>query len=144
MTTPRPEQVKLSEAIVAILELAPALIEREQTKLEGITGETFGERQSREWHSERIDSLRGLLASACRAACDFQVRSASGKKRRPGWRLICDAAAALIGAALLNARGEIPSFNDGPALIVLRRAMAHVEGKERAITALREAFRQKY
>jgi hypothetical protein len=44
---------------------------------------------------------------------------------------------------MLQAGHQSPNFNGGPALEVLQCAMYHLEGKERLLAELREAFRNK-
>jgi hypothetical protein len=133
----------LSKAIVTILEVAPDFLATAETRSQEITGEEFSDRMHRKWHQDRARALRGLLLGAREAAVEFPVLSTGGRKKPPFWRLTAQSAASFIAAAMLQAGHKSPNFNGGPALEVLQRAMHHLEGKERPLAQLREAFRRK-
>ncbi len=135
------ENRRLSEAIQTIIEIVPEMIQREEGRLLEFTGNGFEDRMQRTWHDRRARALRALRLAATFGAGDFTVRSKGGVKQRPAWKMIADSAASLIASAMLQAGHSSPNFDGGPALAVLQRAMAHVEGKERPVSQLREAFR---
>ncbi len=137
-----PEQHRrLSEAIGIIIEIVPDMLQREEGRLLEFTSDEFSDRMQRDWHDHRARALRALQLAATFGARQFSVISKGGVKQRPAWKMIADTAASFIAAAMLQAGHSSPNFNGGPALAVLQRAMAHVEGKERPVSQLREAFR---
>lgn len=141
-TLPR-DYKRLSGAIATILELAPGYIEISETRSEQKTEDEYHDRMSREWHDTRVRLLRALLIGANAAAVEFPVFAANGKKKPPFWKTTAQSAASFIAAAMLQAGHRSPNFNGGPALDVLQRAMHHLEGKERPLSQLREAFWRK-
>lgn len=136
-----PDHKKLSKAISTILELAPSYIELSEIRLQKQSEDAYLEQIRREWHGRRIAALRSLLIGAEAAAEEFPVLSSAGKKKPPYWKTVAQSAASFITAALIQAGYPAPNFNGGPALEVLQQAMKHLEGKERPLSQLREAFR---
>jgi hypothetical protein len=141
LTTLPPEYKKLSKAIAAVLEVAPCYIEISETRSQTKTGDQYHDDMNREWHDRRARTLRAVLIGARATAVLFPVLSSGGKKRPPFWKTTAQSAASFIAAALLQTGHQSPNFNGGPALEVLQRAMSHLEGKERPLSQLREAFR---
>jgi hypothetical protein len=142
-TTLPPAYKKLSKAIDAILEVAPSYVKIAETRSREKTGDEYYDHVRREWHDRRARTLRAMLIGARAAAVEFPVFSSAGKKKSPFWRTIAQSAASFVAVALLQAGHQSPNFNGGPALEVLQRAMRHLEGKERPLSQLREAFRNK-
>jgi hypothetical protein len=143
LTTLPPEYKKLSGAIATILELAPDYIEISETRSQQKTEDEYRDRMSREWHGRRARALRAVVLGARAAAVEFPVLSTGGKKKPPFWKSTAQTAASFIAAAMQQAGHQSPNFNGGPALEVLQHALHHLEGKERPLSQLREAFRRK-
>jgi hypothetical protein len=143
LTTPPSEYKQLSQAIATVLKVAPYYVELSETRFQERTGNEYHDHMRREWHDRRARTLRAMLIGTKAAAVEFPILSSGGKKRPPYWKTVGQTAASLIAAVLLTAGRQPSNFNGGPALEVLQRAMQHLEGKERALSQLREAFRRK-
>jgi len=137
------EYKRLSKAIATILEIAPAYLETAETRSRQKTGDEYRDHTRREWHDKRARTLRALLIRTSAAANKFPVLSAPHKKRPVTWKTTAQTAASFIAAAMLRSGRQSPNFDGDPALKVLQRAMHHLEGKERPLSQLREAFRRK-
>lgn len=142
-TTLPPDYKKLSKAIATVMDVAPRFLEVAETRSREIAGDEFSDRMRREWHDNRVRTLRALLIGARAAADQFSLSPTAGKKKPATWKPTAQSAASFIAAAMLMAGHQSPNFNGGPALEVLQRAMHHLEGKERPLPQLREAFRRK-
>jgi hypothetical protein len=141
-----PEYKSLSKAIDTIIAVAPALLEFAVTRSREIVGDEFRDRMSRKWHDDRARELGTLIDSARAAAVEFPLLftfPTGGKKKPAPWKTTAQTAASFIAAAMLPTGRHALNFNGGPALKVLQRAMHHLEGKERPLSQLREAFRRK-
>jgi len=138
-----PEYKNLSKAIDTIIAVAPALLEYAALRSREIVGDEFRDRMSRKWHDDRARKLGTLVDGARAAAVEFPLISSGGKKKPATWTITAQTAASFIAAAMPRTGHRALNFNGGPALEVLQHAMHHLEGKERPLSQLREAFRRK-
>ena len=138
-----PEYAKLSKAISTLIGIAPFYVATSKERVRDISGRDAFDQKHREWHQRRIEVLDALIQSALLAAEEFPVLSSGGKKTSPLWKHIAVTASSFIEEVLRRAGRRPPHFNGGPAHEVLQRSMRHIEGKERALSQLREAFRKK-
>ena len=137
------EYRSLSQAIETIIAIAPDFLKTAEMLSREASGNDFVDRMSRKSQQSRASVLRAVLMGATAAAGAFPTMSSGGKKKSPTWKPIARTAAVFIAATAKLAGHPPPNFNGGPALEVLRSAMYHLEGKERRLSQLREAFRRK-